>query len=77
MPWVQRDRAAAYQLLVEARRGRAPQRPVERLALLQLLMQLHRQALQRTGGPRTFNLVLPLPLTLMAYSHAAVARVHQ
>ena len=50
VPWVQRDSSAAYQLLVAARQGRAPQRPVERLALLQLLMQLHRQSHERTGA---------------------------
>ena len=49
LPWVQRDSSAAYRLLVAARQGRAPQRPVERLALLQLLMQLHRQSHERTG----------------------------
>ena len=49
VPWVQRDSSAAYQLLVAARQGRAPQRPVERLALLQLLIQLHRQSHERTG----------------------------
>ena len=49
VPWAQRDSSAAYQLLVAARQGRAPQRPVERLALLQLLMQLHRQSHERTG----------------------------
>ncbi len=51
LPWVQRDSSAAYQLLVAARQGHAPQRPVERLALLQLLIQLHRQSHERTGDP--------------------------
>lgn len=49
---MQRDSSAAYQLLVAARQGRAPQRPVERLALLQLLMRLHRQSHERTGDAR-------------------------
>lgn len=50
MPWVRRDPAEAHRLLAAARRGRAPQRPVERLALLQLLIQLHRQSHERTGA---------------------------
>ena len=49
---MQRDSSAAYQLLVAARQGHAPQRPVERLALLQLLIQLHRQSHERTGETR-------------------------
>ena len=49
VPWVQRDSSEALHLLAAARQGRTPQRRVERLALLQLLMQLHRQAHERTG----------------------------
>ena len=49
MPWAQRDSSEALHLLAAARQGRTPQRRVERLALLQLLMQLHRQAHERTG----------------------------
>ncbi|CAK0771639.1 hypothetical protein CVIRNUC_003881 [Coccomyxa viridis] len=51
VPWVQRDSSEALHLLAAARQGRTPQRRVERLALLQLLMQLHRQAHERTGDP--------------------------
>ena len=50
MPWAQRDSSEALHLLAAARQGRMPQRRVERLALLQLLMQLHRQAHERTGA---------------------------
>ena len=46
---MQRDSSEALHLLAAARQGRTPQRRVERLALLQLLMQLHRQAHERTG----------------------------
>jgi hypothetical protein len=49
VPWVQRDPSEAYQILVAARQGRSPQRSVERLALLQLLIQLHRESHERTG----------------------------
>ena len=50
VPWVQRDPSEAYQILVAARQGRSPQRSVERLALLQLLIQLHRESHERTGA---------------------------
>ena len=59
VPWVQRDSSEALHLLAAARQGRTPQRRVERLALLQLLMQLHRQAHERTGEePSTASLEL-------------------
>jgi len=49
LPWVQRDPSEAYRLLSAARQGQAPQLSVERLALLQLLIQLHRDLHERTG----------------------------
>ena len=49
LPWVQRDPSEAYRLLLAARQGQSPQLSVERLALLQLLIQLHRDLHERTG----------------------------
>ena len=54
---MQRGTPQALRLLAANRQGRPPQRPVERMHLMQLLLELHRQAYERTGGEPSF----PLP----------------
>lgn len=49
LPWVYRDPAAAEAMLQAAANGGLPQRRVERLALLHLLVRLHREAHLRSG----------------------------
>jgi hypothetical protein len=50
LPWALRDPAEAEALLQAAVSGGMPQRRVERLALLHLLMRLHRDAHLRSGA---------------------------
>lgn len=49
LPWAFREPADAEALLRAAATGGLPQRRVERLALLHLLMRLHREAHARSG----------------------------
>ncbi|CAK0771658.1 hypothetical protein CVIRNUC_003883 [Coccomyxa viridis] len=51
LPWMQRGTPQALRLLAANQQGRPPQRPVERMHLMQLLLELHRQAYERTGDP--------------------------
>lgn len=50
LPWAFREPADAEALLRAAATGGLPQRRVERLALLHLLMRLHREAHARSGA---------------------------
>ena len=47
---MQRGTPQALRLLAANRQGPPAQRPVERMHLMQLLLELHRQAYERTGG---------------------------
>ncbi|BDA45933.1 probable E3 ubiquitin-protein ligase ATL41 at C-terminar half [Coccomyxa sp. Obi] len=51
LPWAFREPADAEALLRAAVSGGLPQRRVERLALLHVLMRLHREAHARSGNP--------------------------
>lgn len=64
LPWAFREPADAEELLRAAAAGGLPQRRVERLALLHLLMRLHREAHARSGAaPKP---VFPLSQTFLS-----------
>ena len=50
LPWALREPEEAHALLQAAAAGGMPAGRVERLALLHLLMRMHREAHARTGG---------------------------
>ena len=71
MPWALRDPEDARALLAAAAAEGMPQGRVERLALLHLLMRMHREAHARTGVDKTTCLNTAVGVHMLGVTHPA------